>query len=694
MKEIVDAYRKMQTAAKVVPIQESTLSPSHKDRVDFMADHANDYMDSNVSDKIHAVLGDHKFKTFPLAHSTQDADPDVVEHLYNHGYDIDDYQKGIAAKKVTVGNPEMGIPNREKIVKHSIGAVLQKTNAEPHVVKAFTHDPARTSTTKATGHHVVISQTPYAVAGMSTGTSWNSCMNLNGGANSHYIPADLRHGTHVAYMVHHDDETAFKHGEPSKPIARIALKPFHNEDDHDDVIFRPEESHYGNPTPAFTNAVSQWAIHNYPAKSGVTYHKHDDVYDDSGNSEYVAHDINEVKKSLNGGYPIVDRTGQMVDHHVIDSAIDHIKTNLPSKMAAAGQYGKGLNVSKAIQHMSQIGNLSPKHVLELSRLSKNETSDHKSNMWNLAVTHGSKFSTAMHHEFVAGGSKPTNSMITSTKFPDEMVDTLPNNQLSLVRRSKIKDHHVDKVVDALTKSESGSFYDAREMKWAMKPHHIDKLVNAGKGDLAVDHEHFTEEHHDKMLRSPTIKSSELSSILGKSKHATFADYMRFSDRGHNRNILTNFMSNKNIAEPEMKKLADHVSETPHRNLHIGSELGKHIDYTKMAQSANPESHSFTSPEHSWKMVDALHDEAQKTDEALFAHNHGKNDDFDQDDHWNALEKYKDSLEKHFDDHAHDGDTVINQSEIVKVHDRLHTHSFGNEEGMFDDLKHKVASHYD
>lgn len=142
-------------------------------------------MSPATAEKIHNTFsgGDHVH--FPLENNGHDhIDPDVAEHLTHHGWDVKDYKKGIATKEITTGNESLGIPLRRKMVEKSIGGILKDTNAHPDVQKAFMNDDARKSTrsfSNTGGHHVVISTSPMALAGASTGTDWTSCMNLHDG---------------------------------------------------------------------------------------------------------------------------------------------------------------------------------------------------------------------------------------------------------------------------------------------------------------------------------------------------------------------------------------------------------------------------------------------------------------------------------------------------------------------------------
>lgn len=188
--------------------------------------------------------------------------PDVEDHLEKHGYKIKDYKSGLATD------------SHGRDMK--IGRVLEKTKAEDKVKQAFANDPSRAASTKEGNLKVVISKHPHDVAGMSTDRGWTSCMNMDDGSNAHYLKADVKNGTHAAYLVNKDDNDI------KKPLARIALKPYHSSDG-DHTVLRPEESGYGTGDSAFHHTVKQFAEKHYPTKHAA-YYKDKDVYDDDGYS--------------------------------------------------------------------------------------------------------------------------------------------------------------------------------------------------------------------------------------------------------------------------------------------------------------------------------------------------------------------------------------------------------------------------
>ncbi len=183
--------------------------------------------------------------------------PEVEKHLASKGYTIKDYTGGLA----TDGRREM-----------RIGKLLSDT---PDVAKQFTNDPARAASKQS--QLVVISRHPYDIAGMSTDRGWTSCMNLDG-MHADYVPVDIRKGTIVAYLINADDRDI------KNPIARIAIKPFVNTANPDEVVFGAENKVYGTASPAFKSAVIKWVnqVNKAGALEGVFVLK-PGLYSDSAN---------------------------------------------------------------------------------------------------------------------------------------------------------------------------------------------------------------------------------------------------------------------------------------------------------------------------------------------------------------------------------------------------------------------------
>lgn len=205
----------------------------------------------------------------PLEHSGETAEPHplVKDHLENNGYSIKDYKTGIAQDK------------HGRDVR--IGKALEKTKADDEIKKTFANDPIRSASSNDDNLKVIISKHPHDVAGMSTDRGWTSCMNMKGGCYSGKLQDDIKNGTHVAYLVHkHDDEI-------KRPLARIALKPYHGESGH--TVIRPESTTYGGGSDSFSHTVKKFAEKHYPLHDTI-YRKDYEVYDDSIHNKHIFND--------------------------------------------------------------------------------------------------------------------------------------------------------------------------------------------------------------------------------------------------------------------------------------------------------------------------------------------------------------------------------------------------------------------
>lgn len=234
--------------------------------------------------------------------------PDVAAHLESNGYKIHDYKAGFAKDKY----------DRQV----SIGKVLNKTKAPAHVTHAFLTDPQRKATQNPT--KVIISRHPHDVAGMSTDRGWASCMKMppagkgsGGGINHHYLQHDITQGTHVAYLVNHNDDNI------ERPIARIALKPFHS-DDGQHTILHPEEASYGTSDSAFHHTVKKWANEHFPKREDATYVKDNRVYHDSG-----SHRIKSFKNMMTSHDP--DEREDAFRSHADRITPEHIDAGMKDK---------------------------------------------------------------------------------------------------------------------------------------------------------------------------------------------------------------------------------------------------------------------------------------------------------------------------------------------------------------------------
>jgi hypothetical protein len=694
-------------------LSETTVPEEYRDIPERWYHHSK--VDYDTQNKIANAMTHGHFTHFPLE-TGDDADPDVIEHLNKHGWDVKDYQKGIAHRKIQVGNPEKGIPMREKVVEKKIGSILDETDAPKEVKTAFINQ--RSSSNKENPLHVVISTSPLAIMGMTTGTSWRdqSCMNYPGGAYCHKLKDDSEHGTHVAYLVHQNDINAFRHGEPDNPLARIVLKPHHAEDPETgerDTIFRPEDHTYGTNSTAFSRAVSAWSTKAYPALKDVAYEKNEDVYDDTGNNAYESIDEDTIKDNLDKDRTIVRKGGTGLDHHVIDAGVNHLQDILDTK-TDHGKY-------RAIRNLSRIGNLSTQHVAKLHKIANELPGSARTDAIDeLAINHGDKFSTSNIKEYYDRKQNMPDKMVASTKLPDEILDKLPLSQYEFVRNSKIKPHHIDKIVDAYNNGESGSSSVLSHFKDKLNSEHIDKLIHSAANTKFVtntgvdwnkmnmiistvaDNPNFSRSHHQKILDlyNNDIKENRplvLRNLIAKSKHTKASDILGKTSQDLDMLMGSNHLSEddqKTVKNELMNRAMTHVHKkvsqwgshmpflghiagmkstmpgalVPSRNM-LPESISKHLTDTDYHELASKHfDMRFENPEHSNKYLNAIWDHANDIDGIIndhMEHKMNSQDEYDPDDDHElnkmkdelhkSIETYTSNIENHISNHVEDDD---------------------------------------
>jgi hypothetical protein len=428
----------------------------------------------------------------------QEAQPDidVKEHLEKHGYQIHDYKKGIARIEKQVGNPAMGIPMRSKEVHESIGKVLEKTSAPNHVKNAFANDESRQSS-KSHGLKVLISTHPYAIFGKTSGTRWSneSCMNAETGSNREFLNKDMAHATHEAFLVHPDDDCITKGDAwPSNPIARVSLKRHVGEDDdtgEEHSIYRAGGSTYGAGNSDFHRAVNNWAMKNYPGKRGTTYSLHDDLYSE-GTTTYH----NPTKEDLDKIH-----TGNNRQNYTLNAPDTHHAINKAFESTVGGKLPRDVAVNLGIG----ITNMDTHNVNRII----NESDDPTHVAGGLAHQHGEKFSTNNIERYRAnlartGATSYKSNILSNKKLPDHIIDTLAEDDIARVPVNRLKEHHVDKLVNGYINGKSGSSYWLRDVRKALTSNHIDKLIDHGinsRRDIhgsAMTSNNFTQAHADKI----------------------------------------------------------------------------------------------------------------------------------------------------------------------------------------------------
>ncbi len=144
---------------------------------------------------------------------------------------------------------------------------------------------------------IVISRHPYDLLGMASGRDWrsSSCMRLGskddkvyldilssmgerredevGGVHRKDIKEDIYQGVLVAYIVNIDDDNI------NKPLSRLLIKPYVNNDDETDIVWVSSDKVYGQNIEGFKESIDSW-IDSWQGKFYGMYCIKDGLYGD------------------------------------------------------------------------------------------------------------------------------------------------------------------------------------------------------------------------------------------------------------------------------------------------------------------------------------------------------------------------------------------------------------------------------
>lgn len=219
----------------------------------------------------------------PFASTTASKTPDseVCSFLTQNGYHTthSGYKDGIAHKTTKVGNPEMGIPMRDKVVDHKIGGLLDRHSASDDIKKKYTNDTFRNGA-KTKDYDLVLTGHPHDIYGGSTGRGWDSCAQMRKGEKGYNGPAaqmmsgEINNHTHMVYMVPKGGNV------DTDAVGRMSFKHHMGlNTGHETLI--PEDRVYGSPPTDFADAAKKLVVSHFEVKSGEVYKKNPNVYNDN-----------------------------------------------------------------------------------------------------------------------------------------------------------------------------------------------------------------------------------------------------------------------------------------------------------------------------------------------------------------------------------------------------------------------------
>lgn len=236
-------------------------------------------------------LFDGKYRIYLEMNSTKprfvnnDTTKMVSKRLQDYGFSLEDYVAGLCKKDGDTKN------------LYKIGKVLTKYETPDFLIQRFNNDPDRAAN-KKTSIMVVISRHPYDIAGMSTDRGWTSCMALpgdkerpEGGENCDYVEGEIKDGAIIAYLVNKNDPNI------TKPIARMLLKSYYNQDDPSKKIL-VSGNVYGTDVLGFKETVDAW-LEKQTKEVGI-YSLGSESYQDAGYSKDILIGTSfDIVKSIN-----------------------------------------------------------------------------------------------------------------------------------------------------------------------------------------------------------------------------------------------------------------------------------------------------------------------------------------------------------------------------------------------------------
>ncbi len=682
-------------------LTETTLPPEHHHVPDkwINNDTHHSLVDDQTKQKMHSALGGKAFITFPLESSSMH--PDIVDHLDAHGYAIKSGSYTTATKIINNDNP-----SKRKVIEAPIESILNKTKAHPDIISAYSKYKREKSleTSNPNKLHVVISTTPYAIAAASTGTPWDdvSCMRLPKGAWCHKLDDDSMNGSHIAYLVHGNDVNAFKHGEPDAPISRILIKPFHVGNGQDrDTIFRPDPHPYGEKNGAFQSAVTRWSTNNYPGIPGKTYRKNKDVYPEiDAPTTYKEYGDSDIQKMIDDKFTLPDVpkynenyiTSYDLNSRHINMALEGTQKHFQN-IDNNTMLGSDKDRSKRIVLSNLIRNVNgfnTRHIGKLMVLA--DTTNNPAEIYrDIATYHGGLFNTNQIEKYKRATNDDANNfpnkLLSSPTLSNDDVDSLKPEKLLYVRRSLLKQHHIDKI--AYNFNDTAHFIndftdmiDNNTLNNMVNQHvsntHHDNFTRNLFLEFATNHPEFSKHMHDKLVHKYTGNEKtyreNMEYLLEHSKHASEKD-VRKSPTMYN---IRAFTSNENIEDPQeyhnMKRIILKASYA------IPAYIGKKItdtmnndEHSKLTDHLLNDGKGFVTlrdPNASNKQLDAMERRIDSEhDNLAYADHASLHDDREKlNDH---IDTYTDFLDNHVAEHGITNSfQVIDPSEVRHGIDRL------------------------
>jgi len=150
----------------------------------------------------------------------------IEKELQDNGFSIVSYLEGTAKK---VGDDKNIFKIQKLLTRWGLEDLKSQMNSDPE-----------RSLSRHASKKIVISRHGIDLGGASTDRSWTSCLALDAGVNSRYIPTMIEAGALIAYLIDPADLNI------NKPLSRIKINPFVNQQDPSKFLMYPDPNAYGN----------------------------------------------------------------------------------------------------------------------------------------------------------------------------------------------------------------------------------------------------------------------------------------------------------------------------------------------------------------------------------------------------------------------------------------------------------------
>lgn len=239
----------------------------------------------------------------------------IIKILTSQKYKIIDYVKG-----------EVRSPKGKKISLITALNTLELSS----FIREYEEDVEKLKNKKSTNqsYSVVISRLLADIAGMSLGRRWSetSCMNIhkyNGQYANDYLPAEIKQGSLVAYLIRTDDVNI------KDPLCRVTIKPYIGYDEKD-ILFLPATKIYHDPEDeegfknkeAFGLSVLEWtsSVNASSQLEGVFKLKP---------GVYVGDEVQPILNIGKPGSKFSELLKNLEQQNPIDILRDYVKENKP-----------------------------------------------------------------------------------------------------------------------------------------------------------------------------------------------------------------------------------------------------------------------------------------------------------------------------------------------------------------------------